>query len=107
MNNLSSNAIKYHNLSRSNPWVKVSMNISGNNLNIVVSDNGLGISAERQSKIFDMFYRGTEHSKGSGLGLYIVKETIDKMRGTIRVDSIEGEGTSFSVNLPLCAKSIA
>jgi len=106
LNNLSSNAIKYHDYTRPNPWVRVSMNVVGNNLNIGVSDNGLGICAERQTKIFDMFYRGTEQSKGSGLGLFIVKETIDKMKGTIRVDSIEGEGTSFNVKLPLSANNI-
>lgn len=54
-----------------------------------------------------MFYRGTERSKGSGLGLYIVKETIEKMKGSIRVESIEGEGTSFIVKLPVSSNGIA
>ena len=48
-----------------------------------------------------MFYRGTEKSKGSGLGLYIVKETIEKMKGSIQVESKEGEGTSFTVTIPV------
>jgi signal transduction histidine kinase len=101
LNNLISNAIKYHQLDQTEPWIKVKMHNGNQTLSIVVSDNGPGIDAERQSKIFDMFYRGTERSKGSGLGLYIVKETIAKMNGTIKVESVEGEGTSFIVKLPV------
>jgi signal transduction histidine kinase len=72
-----------------------------------VSDNGTGISKDKLSKIFDMFYRGTEISKGSGLGLYIVRETIEKMNGTIRVESVEGQGTSFIIKLPVSSMRIA
>ncbi|MBA4054830.1 MAG: hypothetical protein C0490_08975, partial [Marivirga sp.] len=45
--------------------------------------------------------RGTEHAKGSGLGLYIVRETVDKMNASIRVESSEGEGSSFIVEIPV------
>ncbi len=103
LNNLISNAIKYHHYDRTDPWIKVVMHNGNQTLGIVVSDNGPGIEVERQAKIFDMFYRGTERSKGSGLGLYIVKETIAKMNGTIKVESVEGEGTSFIVKLPVTA----
>jgi signal transduction histidine kinase len=101
LNNLISNAIKYHNRANSNQWIKVNIFPSGKDLNIVVSDNGPGISKEQQSRIFEMFYRGTEKSNGSGLGLYIVKETIEKMKGSIQVESKEGEGTSFIVTIPV------
>lgn len=101
LNNLISNAIKYHNKESDNQWIKVNIFASGNDINIVVSDNGLGISNEKQSRIFEMFYRGTEKSKGSGLGLYIVKETVDRMKGSIQVESTEGQGTSFTVTLPV------
>ena len=47
-----------------------------------------------------MFYRGTSQSTGSGIGLYIVKEAVEKLNGTIRVDSKEGEGSTFSVKIP-------
>jgi signal transduction histidine kinase len=103
LNNLISNAIKYHHHDQTDPWIKVVMHNGNQTLGIVVSDNGPGIEEERQTKIFDMFYRGTERSKGSGLGLYIVKETIAKMNGTIKVESVEGEGTSFIVKLPVSA----
>ncbi len=107
LNNLISNAIKYHRQDSNDQWIKVNIYPTDNNLNIIISDNGLGIGKEKQSKIFDMFYRGTEISKGSGLGLYIVRETIEKMNGSIRVESIEGEGTSFIVKLPVSSMRIA
>ena len=101
LNNLISNAIKYHNRDSNNQWIKVNIYPSGKDLNIMVSDNGLGIDDEKQSRIFDMFYRGTEKSKGSGLGLYIVKETIEKMNGSIQVESRQGVGTSFTATIPV------
>lgn len=106
LNNLISNAIKYHYHDRIDPWIKVSMQTIEGTLDIVISDNGPGIHPEKQSRIFDMFYRGTERSKGSGLGLYIVKETIAKMKGSIRVESVEGKGTSFIVKLPVTSPGI-
>jgi signal transduction histidine kinase len=106
LNNLISNAIKYHNRDNNNQWIKVNIFPSGQDINIVVSDNGLGINEENQTKIFDMFYRGTEKSNGSGLGLYIVKETIEKMKGSIQVESKEGIGTSFMVTLPVSVMHI-
>jgi signal transduction histidine kinase len=106
LNNLASNAVKYHDVDGPHPWISVAVFVKGSHLVIEVADNGLGISADRQSKIFDMFYRGTERSNGSGLGLYIVREIIEKMSGTIRVESVEGEGTTFTVILPVSLDSI-
>jgi signal transduction histidine kinase len=101
LNNLISNSIKYHRIDRTIPWVKISIHHSDNKLIIVVADNGQGIHPDRVDKIFDMFYRGTERSQGSGLGLDIVKEAIEKMSGTVRVESIEHEGTAFYITIPL------
>jgi signal transduction histidine kinase len=67
---------------------------------IEVEDNGIGIPKDRQSKIFDMFFQAHENSVGSGLGLYIVKETIEKIGGKIRVESTDKEGARFQVELP-------
>jgi signal transduction histidine kinase len=69
-------------------------------LEIIFRDNGIGIAADLVPRIFDMFYRATEKSEGAGLGLYIVKETVDKMGGKISVDSKLGEGTTFTISLP-------
>ena len=60
----------------------------------------MGIKTEYQSKIFDMFYRASEKSYGSGLGLYIVQTAVKKLKGTIEVQSVLNEGTKFIVVLP-------
>jgi len=100
LNNLLANAIKYHDPKKEKQWIDVQVSNSNGEIKVQVSDNGMGIDPEHHSKIFDMFYRGTLHSKGSGLGLYIVKETVAKMRGTIGVESVPGQGSSFSISLP-------
>jgi PAS domain S-box-containing protein len=101
LNNLVSNAIKYHLLRGENPYIQVKMEKTPHHVAITVEDNGRGIPAESMDKIFDMFYRATEDSKGSGLGLYIVKETVQKMGGKIHVKSDLGAGTTFVLELPL------
>src|SRR5690349_15497193 len=100
LNNLLANAIKYHDPKKEKQWIDVQVSNSNGEIKVQVSDNGMGIDPEHHSKIFDMFYRGTLHSKGSGLGLYIVKETVAKMRGTIGVESVPGQGSSVSISLP-------
>lgn len=101
LNNLMANAIKYHDPKKAEQWIKVEVSNSNGTLKVKVSDNGMGIDAEHHGKVFDMFYRGTLHSKGSGLGLYIVRETVAKMNGTIALDSKPGEGSSFLITLPV------
>ena len=65
-----------------------------------VEDNGQGIATEYHARIFEMFYRANEQSKGSGLGLYIVKEALMKLSGTIQLESSPGIGSTFIVMLP-------
>lgn len=101
LNNLMANAIKYHDPRKEKQWIEVQVTNSDKTLKLSVSDNGLGIDPEHKQKIFEMFYRGTIQSKGSGLGLYIVKETISKLKGTIRVESTPGQGSSFFITLPV------
>lgn len=98
LNNLITNAIKYQNLNAES-LVKIKTSRNSNELSIEIQDNGIGIADELQPKIFEMFFRATELSSGSGLGLYIVKEIIDKMNGTISVKSTLSEGTVFRINL--------
>ena len=100
LQNLVSNALRYANLNQESPFVKVSVEDSEGGVSLTVEDNGLGIPAEHQPNIFEMFYRATQEHTGSGLGLYIVKETLDKLGGDIAVSSQHGLGTSFSVKLP-------
>ncbi len=100
LNNLISNGLKYANPSQEEPKVKVEVYSENNDCIIRVSDNGIGISEEYLPKIFAMFFRATEDSSGSGLGLYIVKETVEKLNGKITVRSTMRKGTTFKVVLP-------
>ncbi len=97
ISNLVSNAIKYHAIHKENPFIEIGYQIS--NQLLYVKDNGIGISPEYQDKIFNMFFRGSERSKGSGLGLFITKESVNKLDGTIEVKSAYGEGSTFMVRL--------
>ncbi len=97
--NLISNALK-HTKKDQNPHIEISFKRSGPNDVITVKDDGLGIDKDSQDKIFEMFYRANESSKGSGLGLYIVRETVNKLQGQIKLNSIPDEFTEFSVSLP-------
>ncbi|MEF9988272.1 MAG: HAMP domain-containing sensor histidine kinase, partial [Christensenella sp.] len=74
-----------------------------NSVKVEIADNGAGISAQAQERIFEKFYQGdTSHSSdGNGLGLAIVKQILDSCGGSISVDSRVGEGTKFTVLLPL------
>jgi signal transduction histidine kinase len=100
LNNLVSNAIRYHNPNVQNPYVSIHIDTSDTEANIVVKDNGIGIQKEQHEKIFDMFYRVSENSVGSGLGLYLVKETVARLNGNITVDSELGRGTEFQILIP-------
>jgi signal transduction histidine kinase len=100
INNLVSNAIKYRDTNKDNSIISIQATINESYLQIVFRDNGIGISSEFISKIFDMFFRATERSEGAGLGLYIVKETIDKLHGTIDVESALSKGTTFIIKIP-------
>ncbi len=99
--NIISNAFKYHDLSKVDPYLKISSVVSASTLQIYFEDNGSGIREEYLSKIFSMFYRAHTQSEGAGLGLFIVREAIDKLNGTIDVKSTYGVGTTFIVSLPL------
>lgn len=99
-NNIISNSIQYSNPRASDSFIRVRIVIDERQALIEFEDNGCGIDAENIEKVFNMFYRASESSKGSGLGLYIVKETVRTLGGTIRVNSTFGEGTLFSIQLP-------
>jgi signal transduction histidine kinase len=100
LSNVIGNAIKYRDREKANQQVVISAHHTDNGVEIEVRDNGEGIALEHQSRIFDMFFRASENSQGSGLGLYIVKEAIDKLGGKIEVQSQPRTGTSFFIRLP-------
>ena len=100
LNNLISNSLKYSNPNQDEPYVKVNAYAEDLNCVIEVSDNGIGISEDYLPKIFEMFFRATEEFSGSGIGLYIVKETVEKLEGTIKVKSKMRQGSTFRIVLP-------
>lgn len=101
LSNLISNAVKYYDPAKPNPYIRISAGIENSHWHLTVEDNGLGISDNHRGKLFDMFYRAHAHGEGSGLGLYIVNEVCKKMDGSISVKTVYGEGSSFTVSLPL------
>lgn len=100
LNNLISNSLKYANPYEESPFVKVNVYEEKDDCIIEVSDNGIGISEVYLPKIFEMFFRATQEFNGSGLGLYIVKETVEKLKGKITVKSKMRQSTTFRVRLP-------
>lgn len=104
LNNLLANSIKYRR-PETECWIRISARLEGGGLWLQVSDNGIGIAPEHLDRVFEMFYRATEISQGSGLGLYIVKEIVDKMKGTLKIESVLDQGTEVTVRLPLTATS--
>lgn len=102
LSNLITNCIKYHNYNQEEPIVKVivEQDLQKGTTSIEVADNGMGIDQEHLDKVFDMFFRASnDKAEGSGLGLYIVKDTVGKLGGHITVSSHLGEGTSFTLTL--------
>lgn len=101
LNNLISNAIKYFDPAKERPYITIHTQHLKDHLHLSVADNGLGIGCEHKQLVFDMFYRATTYSEGSGLGLYIVSETVKKLGGTISLQSEEGKGSVFTLQLPM------
>ncbi len=100
LTNVLSNSIKYHDLVRDDPKVMVQIIGGDDGLEFSISDNGSGIEQRHLPKIFDMFYRASQSSKGTGLGLYLVKDAVDHLKGNIGVRSEKGIGTTFDIHLP-------
>lgn len=99
LGNLIENAIQFH--SPDNPVMSITVHQEENRVVLKVADNGQGIEAEMKDKIFEMYFRGSDRSKGNGLGLYIAKKAVEKLGGTITVESAVYMGTTFTVTLPM------
>ncbi|HEY9420850.1 MAG TPA: HAMP domain-containing sensor histidine kinase, partial [Thermoanaerobaculia bacterium] len=102
LSNLLDNAVKY---SKDRKDIQVSLRRDGDFIVISVQDHGIGIPRDEQQKIFDRFHRigtGLVHDvKGSGLGLSIVRHIVEAHRGEVKVESRPGEGSVFSIHLPI------
>lgn len=98
--NLISNAVRYHRIDQSDPYIGVRFSKEDHNILIDIEDNGEGIGSEHHEKIFEMFYRSSTKTEGTGLGLYIVKEALAKVNGTITLKSQLNLGSTFRLGLP-------
>lgn len=99
LSNLVYNAVKYHRTQQSDPFVSIEFKKDQDQVIISVADNGEGIAEEHQEKIFEMFYRASTNSDGTGLGLYMVKEVLDKVNGIITLKSVPGKGSIFTIRM--------
>jgi signal transduction histidine kinase len=100
LSNLISNAIRYHDSRKENRYIKLSCKRTEKSFILNVEDNGQGIAPEYHKSIFQMFFRANESSTGSGLGLYIVNEAIDKLSGQLQLQSAVAQGSTFTVKIP-------
>ena len=100
LNNLLSNTLRYYDSGKEQSYLRIKGEYKQQNIFLTFEDNGIGIQQEHLHKVFDMFYRATTRNAGSGLGLYIVKDAIDKLDGVIKIDSIFGKGTTIQILIP-------
>jgi two-component system sensor histidine kinase/response regulator len=106
LNNLISNAIRYSNLNQDEPRITITTEVNKEEATINICDNGIGIDSKQKNNIFEMFYKGTDKNvEGSGLGLFIVKESIQRLGGEVLLESEEGVGSTFTIILPNCKPS--
>lgn len=102
VSNLMTNAVKY---AHPNGKLLISYELKGNTVEIIVADDGIGIPEAEIPKLFTKFYRATNaqahQTEGTGLGLYVVKQSVEQLGGVISVNSIEEKSTVFTVNIPM------
>ncbi|MGE9311517.1 hybrid sensor histidine kinase/response regulator [Niabella sp. CJ426] len=97
--NLISNAIKYQNPDEENKLIRIDVKVNRLDAIISIVDNGLGILNDHLNKIFNQFFR-VHNQKGTGLGLFIVREALAKLDGKISVESVVNSGTKFTLRIP-------
>ena len=100
ISNLFSNSLKFNDLEKEQSHVSIEIKVRKKLAKITVTDNGEGMHQDSLPKIFDMFYRASQSARGAGLGLYVVKEIVNKLNGKIEVESQLGKGSKFTIELP-------
>jgi len=96
--NIISNAVKFADFSKPSPFIDITLDTTVDKFKIKVRDNGVGIEPEYIPRVFDMFFKTSEN--GAGLGLYIVKETVERLEGQILLKSERGRGTTIEIEIP-------
>jgi len=100
LRNLFENALKYRKIGAENSFIKITTASKNKKVVITIADNGIGIPIKYHKSIYNMFVRASTISWGSGLGLYSVKNAVEKLKGTIKLKSKENKGTTFTLHLP-------
>lgn len=100
VNNLISNSIRYMDVEKPQKTIEIRVVSTLQGVRLTIEDNGVGIVSEIKDKVFNMFFRGSVRSDGAGLGLYIVREMVSKLNGSVQLESEPGKGTCITVDLP-------
>ncbi|WP_347050026.1 sensor histidine kinase [Flavobacterium olei] len=99
LENLISNAIKYHRKEEPGRFIKITGYSDNKGFEFSIADNGMGIAPQYHQRIYEMFFRLSVKKSGSGIGLYIVKDALELLEGSIEIQSEEGIGTTFTITL--------
>ena len=94
------NAIKYRDTNKAENYLHIKISNEKEGVSIIAEDNGIGMPQDVHDKVFEMFFRAHIDSRGTGLGLYIVKSATEKLNGEIRLESAEGIGSRFKIYIP-------
>lgn len=97
---LISNAVIFYDEQKESKSLEIDVKATSSSCSFQISDNGIGMAYEIQNKIYELFFRGSDQSTGSGVGLHIVQEVLKKMGGSISVNSVSKQGSNFFVWLP-------
>ena len=100
LNNLIGNAYKFQKEETDAGFISLEIDVHDDKAKIKVSDNGIGIEEKHQKDVFNLFHRATQKNVGSGLGLYMVKESVELIEGEILLQSAVSEGTVVEIILP-------
>jgi PAS domain S-box-containing protein len=100
LNNTIANAIHFFDANKVRSFVRINIAVEAKEVLIEIIDNGLGIGKQHHDQIFSMFYKATLNSSGAGLGLYIVKESIEQLKGSVTMESELGFGSVFRIRVP-------
>lgn len=100
LNNLFSNAVQFQNPDEKGKEIGIEVKVMEDEAIIVLKDNGIGIEDRYKDDVFNLFTRATQKNVGTGLGLYMVKEAVEQLGGSIALDTVFGQGSSFKITLP-------
>lgn len=94
------NAIQFSDNGKKKKFIEVLGNVNFSSCSVNVIDNGIGMERGTESRVFDLFFRGTEQSKGLGIGLHVTREVLEQMGGSISAHSVYKGGSKFFLWLP-------